>query len=95
MDNARFHRAGPLMQLCSSAGVELIFLPPYSPDLNPIEEYFGEVKDYMRKEWYKTETKGLPFASFLKWCINQVGAKQGSAEGHFTHSGITVEYPIK
>lgn len=39
-------------ELCSAAGAEVLFLPPYSPDLKPIEEHFGEVKGLMRKEWY-------------------------------------------
>lgn len=68
-------------------------LPPGSPKLSPIEEHFGEVKGFMRKEWYTRDTKGLPFGHFLKWCIGQVGAKRKSAEGHFRHSGITIEFP--
>jgi transposase len=92
MDNASFHRPDRLRELCSAAGIKLLVLPPYSPELYPTERYFGEVKKCMRKESYKQEIKGLHFATFLKWCINQVGAKQESAEGHFIHSGITIEY---
>jgi transposase len=51
MDNASFHRANRLRGLCSVESVKLLFLPPYSPDLNLIEEHFGEVKGFMRKEW--------------------------------------------
>jgi transposase len=51
MDNASFHRGWKLKELCDAAGVELLFLPPYSPDLNPIEEHFGEVKSLLRREW--------------------------------------------
>jgi hypothetical protein len=35
--------------LCSEAGVKLVYLPPYSPDLNPIEEYFAELKAFIRR----------------------------------------------
>jgi transposase len=91
MDNASFHREWKLRELCAAAGVELLFLPPYSPDLNPIEEHFGKVKSLLRQEWYHREA-GISSAMFLKWCIHQVGAKRESAEGHFRHSGITIEY---
>ena len=37
------------MELCQNAGVRLEFLPPYSPDFNPIEEAFAELKAWMRK----------------------------------------------
>lgn len=92
MDNANFHRALKLKELCSAAGVDILFLPPYSPDLNPIEEHFGELKAFLRKEWYNRDTRGLPFAAFPKWCISCVGAKRESVEGHFRYAGITVEH---
>jgi hypothetical protein len=37
MDNASFHYSDRIEQMCSEAGVTLVYLPPYSPDLNPIE----------------------------------------------------------
>ena len=41
MDNAIFHCKSRLYELCNNANknIKLIFLPPYSPDLNPIEKY--------------------------------------------------------
>jgi hypothetical protein len=39
MDNASFHHTDRLDQMCRDAGVKLVYLPPYSPDLNPIEEF--------------------------------------------------------
>ena len=35
--------------MCQAAGVELAFLPPYSPDFNPIEESFAELKAWIKK----------------------------------------------
>lgn len=93
MGNASFHREWKLRELCSAAEVDIIFFSPYSPDLNPIEEHFGEVKCFMRKEWYFRDTKGLPFGRFLNKCVSQVGAKRESTEGNFRHSGNTIEYP--
>ncbi len=40
MDNASFHRKNYLYEICKKYGVNLIFLPPYSPELNPIEKYW-------------------------------------------------------
>jgi transposase len=40
MDNASFHRSERIEQMCADAGVKLLYLPPYSSDLNPIEEFF-------------------------------------------------------
>jgi len=51
LDNAPFHYSDKITQLCATAGVRLIYLPPYSPDLNPIEEYFSELKAFVRKGW--------------------------------------------
>jgi len=49
MDNARFHRKSVLSELAGRAGVHLLFLPPYSPDLNPIECFWAWLKDRLRK----------------------------------------------
>lgn len=35
--------------MCADAGVKLIYLPPYSPDLNPIEEFFAELKSFIQR----------------------------------------------
>jgi len=44
MDNATFHRKTILTQMAVQAGCTLIFLPPYSPDLNPIEFFWAWLK---------------------------------------------------
>jgi len=49
MDNAPFHHSDRVKHLCSDAGVRLLYLPPYSPDFNPIEEFFAELKAYIKK----------------------------------------------
>ena len=50
MDNASFHKSAKIKELINSVGCELIFLPPYSPDLNPIEHYWHQIKTYIRKK---------------------------------------------
>ena len=92
MDNASFHHSGRVRQLCSDAGVRLLYLPPYSPDFNPIEEFFAELKAYIKKAWPGYENDpDQGFHAFLRRCVHDVGAKQESAEGHFRHAGITIE----
>ncbi len=48
MDNASVHHVSEVANLISSVGALLIYLPPYSPDLNPIEEAFSSVKAYLK-----------------------------------------------
>ena len=48
MDNARFHRKAQLLELARESKVRLLFLPPYSPDLNPIEHGWANMKKWLR-----------------------------------------------
>jgi len=49
MDNATFHRKAKLRELANKADCEILFLPPYSPDLNPIEKYWAWLKQKLRE----------------------------------------------
>jgi transposase len=49
MDNWRAHRDRGVVPLCARFGVRVIYLPPYSPDLNPIEPGWALQKQYVRK----------------------------------------------
>jgi transposase len=49
LDNAAFHRKSRLHDLAQKAGCTVIFLPPYSPDLNLIEKYWAWLKGRLRK----------------------------------------------
>jgi transposase len=49
MDNLSAHKGARVRELVESAGCELLYLPPYSPDFNPIEEAFSKVKGLLRK----------------------------------------------
>jgi len=44
MDNASFHREAKLQELAEKAGIRVLFLPAYSPDLNPIEKSWANMK---------------------------------------------------
>ena len=49
MDNLSAHKGERVRELLESAGCELLYLPPYSPDFSPIEEAFSKVKGLLRK----------------------------------------------
>ena len=48
MDNCSIHHTQAITDLFDEAGIAVIFLPPYSPDFNPIEFAFSHVKSYLR-----------------------------------------------
>lgn len=48
MDNLGSHKSKAVRQAIKAAGARLWFLPPYSPDLNPIEQTFAKIKHWMR-----------------------------------------------
>lgn len=50
MDNMRSHHAKVVKQLLDSSKVTYLYLPPYSPDLNPIEKMWSKLKAFLRKE---------------------------------------------
>ena len=49
MDNLTAHKGERVRELIERQGCELLYLPPYSPDFNPIEEAFAKIKSLMRK----------------------------------------------
>lgn len=94
MDNASIHRSERLEQMCAEAGVRLLKLAPYSPDMNPIEELFAEIKTYIRQQRRNhADLFEKDFRTFLEMSVDVVGSRAESAEGHFRHSGISIEYP--
>lgn len=48
MDNLASHKSAELRRMIKTAGARLWYLPPYSPDLNPIEQTFAKIKHWMR-----------------------------------------------
>ena len=49
MDNLSAHKGGRVREIVEGMGCELLYLPPYSPDLNPIEGAFAKIKGILRK----------------------------------------------
>ena len=54
LDNLGSHKGKPARAAIRKAGAHLLFLPPYSPDLNPIEQLFAKLKHLMRKAEERT-----------------------------------------
>jgi transposase len=54
MDNLGSHRGPAVRKALRQAGAKLLFLPPYSPDLNPIEQVFAKLKTLLRKAGERT-----------------------------------------
>jgi len=82
MDNLSAHKGERVRELVEGAGCELRYLPPYSPDMNPIEEAFSKEKGVPRKAQSRTrealiEAMGLALAS----------VSPSDARGFFGHSG--------
>jgi transposase len=48
MDNLGSHKSAAIRRMIRAAGARLWYLPPYSPDLNPIEQAFAKIKHWMR-----------------------------------------------
>jgi len=65
IDNARFHKSQKIIDLIEAVGCRVLFLPPYSPDLNPIEHQWTAVKQAIRratdhiKDFYEAATHAL------------------------------------
>ncbi len=66
MDNASFHRKKVLRIIADRYGVNVLFLPAYSPDLNPIEKFWANLKKWLRK---KIADFPLLHTAILFYCV--------------------------
>lgn len=93
LDNASVHhkRKDFLKEACMLRGVWLMFLPPYSPDLNPIEESFSVLKAHIRRHYRNERGNFATYQEFLEWAVRGVGTgplAASRARAHFRHAGI-------
>lgn len=64
--------------------MELGYLLPFLPDLNPIEDFFAELKGSTERHWsYYEKDTDQGFNVLLQWCIDIVGAREDSARAIF------------
>jgi transposase len=82
LDNLGAHKAEAIRKLVIAAGAKFMFLPPYSPDLNPIEECWSKMKAIMRKLAARTRET---IDSAVAAAADAVTTKD--CVGWFTHSG--------
>jgi transposase len=86
MDNLSSHKRARTRQLIEATGAQLLFLPPYSPDLNPIEMIFAKIKQLLRSLACRTrETLWAVMQSVL----DQISASD--AANCFRHCGYTLQ----
>ena len=86
LDNARIHHGGELLELADRFGVRIEYLPPYSPDLNPIEEAFAQIKYFLRRhhDYYSaTKDDGILFDMYEVLDI----VTPDDAQGYIAHAG--------
>ena len=82
MDNLSAHKAGQLSQLIEGRGCELIYLPSYSPDFNPIEQAFSKLKSYLREACARSHERLM---EVIGEALRTIGASD--AESFFEHCG--------
>ena len=82
MDNLSAHKGGRVRELVEERGCEVLFVPPYSPDLNPIEEAFAKLKALLRKAGARTREALI---EAMGRALDAVPARD--AWGFFEHCG--------
>ncbi len=82
MDNLGAHRPKRVRELVEGRGCELVYLPAYSPDLNPIEEAFSKVKHILRKIAARTREA---LVGAMGGALDAVSAED--VRGFFVHCG--------
>ena len=86
MDNLGAHRPNRIRELIEARGAELVFVPSYSADLNPIEQAFSKIKHILRKLGARTHEALL---EAMEEALSKV--TPADAAGWFDHCGYQVE----
>jgi transposase len=82
MDNLSAHKGGRVKDLIEGRGCELLYLPPYSPDYNPIEQAFSKLKGLLRRAGARTREALI---GAMGEALNVITAQDAS--GFFGHCG--------
>jgi transposase len=85
MDNLTAHKGAKVREVIEQRGAELVYLPPYSPDFNPIEEAFSKIKSLVRKAEARTREA---LVEAIGRAISAVSAQD--ARGFFEHCGYGI-----
>jgi transposase len=82
MDNLGAHRPKRVRELIEQRGCELLYLPAYSPDYNPIEEAFAKIKNLLRRVAARSKETLL---EAIGAALSAISAED--AQGFFEHAG--------
>jgi transposase len=82
MDNLSAHKGERVRELIEGKGCELLYLPPYSPDFNPIEQAFSKLKSYLRDACARSRQMLM---ELIGQALSTISASD--AEGFFEHCG--------
>lgn len=82
MDNVSFHKIIGVKEAIEAAGAQLVFLPPYSPDLSPIENMWSKIKSVIKKFAPRTKQQ---FRKVIRNAFNAV--EQQDLISWFRHCG--------
>ncbi len=82
MDNLSAHKGGRVKEIIEARGCELLYLPPYSPDFNPIEQAFSKIKGLLRRVEARTREALI---EAMGRALSAVSAKD--SRGFFGHRG--------
>jgi transposase len=85
MDNLSSHKGSRIKDLVEGRGCDLIYLPPYSPDFNPIEEAFSKIKALLRKAEARSRDA---LVEAMGRAISAVTPRD--AQGFFEHRGYSL-----
>jgi transposase len=86
MDNLSSHKGEEITAVIAGAGARILYVPPYSPDLNPIEEMRSKIKANLRKAKARTEETLL---AAIREVFKRVTAED--CAGWFAHAGYPVD----
>ncbi len=82
MDNLSAHKGSRVRELIEGRGCELLYLPPYSPDFNPIEEAFAKIKALLRKAEARSRQMLI---EAMGWALETLTVRD--ARSFFEHRG--------
>jgi len=89
MDNLGSHKSRAVRHAIRAAGARLFFLPKYSPDLNPIEQFFAKLKHWLRKAATRS---GEAICNAIAHILALTTPTECS--NYFAHAGYTQPHPI-
>jgi transposase len=86
MDNLPAHKVAGIAAALDERGARLLYLPPYSPDLNPIEQVFSKIKNELRRRKLRTvDELWAAFGESLDWVTPD------ECRNYLRHAGYVLE----